>query len=101
MDADITERLHTISLTPPEDHSYVNWRVKAIDSDGNKTNHPHGDWYKTWSSCWYNDGTYGGVDATSDGCAVGEANAQVPGFLFCTSIIAIISSTVVQCRNRQ
>ena len=28
MDAEITERLHSISLSPPNDHSYVNWRVK-------------------------------------------------------------------------
>ena len=59
MNADIDQRLHSISLTPPNDHTYVNWRVKATDSEGNKTNYPQGDWFKTWSSCYYNEGVWG------------------------------------------
>ena len=99
MAAEIDERLHTISLTPPDDHSYVNWRVKSIDSNGNKTNHPHGDWYKTWSSCWYNDGEYGGVDSTSDGCLENESEKNISGFLFNTSIVALLSSTIIIYRK--
>lgn len=75
----LEERLHTIAVTPNEDHTYVNWRVKAVYEDGNSTNFPQGSWYTTWSSCWQNDGAYGGVDANkaNDGCAQGE---DTPGF---------------------
>ena len=47
--------------------------------DGNSTNFPQGSWYTTWSSCWQNDGAYGGIDANNagDGCAEGE---NTPGF---------------------
>ena len=90
MDADITERLHSVSLSPPGDHSYVNWRVKATDANGNNTNHPHGDWFTTWSSCWYTEGTWGGADSLSDGgCA--DNSEETPGF---TAIIAVAATTI-------
>ena len=75
----IEDRLHSIEITPKSDHTYVNWRVKAIYEDGNTTNFPQGSWYTTWSSCWQNDGAYGGVDANpaKDGCAESEDS---PGF---------------------
>jgi hypothetical protein len=79
MTAEMDERVHTISLTPKDDHTYVNWRVKALYEDGNSTNFPQGSWYTTWSSCWQNNGEYGGTDANSakDGCVESE---ETPGF---------------------
>lgn len=85
MNADIDQRLHSISLTPPNDHTYVNWRVKATDSEGNKTNYPQGDWFKTWSSCYYNEGVWGGTDSLDDGCS--SDGETTPGI----SIIATIA----------
>ena len=61
---------YTTDLTPPADHSYVNWRVKATYSDDSSENFPQNDWYKTWSTCYYDDGSYGGVHADGDGCNV-------------------------------
>ena len=87
MDAEIDGALHTVSVTPPSDHTYVNWRVKAIYENGNSTNYPNGDWYKTWSSCWYNDGTFGGIDSETDGC-IGEEEST-PGFGILVSASAI------------
>ena len=87
MEAEINERVHSISITPPSDHTYVNWRVKATDAEGNNTNYPHGDWFKTWSSCWYNDGNWGGVNALEDGCDVDEE--ETPGFTALSSIAAL------------
>ena len=87
MEAKINDRVHSISITPPSDHTYVNWRVKATDAEGNNTNYPHGDWFKTWSSCWYNDGNWGGVNALEDGCDVDEE--ETPGFTALTSIAAL------------
>tara|TARA_B100001564_G_scaffold327285_1_gene310173 strand:+ start:1325 stop:1885 length:561 start_codon:yes stop_codon:yes gene_type:complete len=86
MDAEVNGAQHTISVTPPSDHTYVNWRVKAIYEDGNTTNFPTGDWYKTWSSCWNNDGTFGGVDSDGDGCIDDE---NTPGFGMLISVSAI------------
>ncbi len=87
MEAAVNDRVHSISITPPSDHTYVNWRVKATDSEGNNTNYPHGDWFKTWSSCWYNDGNWGGVNALDDGCDVNEEDT--PGFTAVASIAAL------------
>ena len=78
MNAEIDGPNQTIKLTPPSDHTYVNWRVKAIYEDGNSTNYPTGDWYKTWSSCWFDDGSYGGIDSNSDGC--NSDDDSLPGF---------------------
>lgn len=62
--------VYAMSLTPPDDHSYVNWRVKATYADDTTENFPDADWYKTWSTCYYDDGGYGGVHAEGDGCNV-------------------------------
>ena len=98
MSPDITERVHTISLTPNEDHTYVNWRVKATYEDGNKTNFPQGSWYKTWSSCWQNNGEYGGVDANAalDGCAESEST---PGFAAVLTLAGLVAAAAVTRRD--
>jgi len=58
-------RTFTSSVTTIEDHTYVNWRVKATYSNDNDTTEmfPSSGFYKTWSDCWLNDGEWGG-----DGC---------------------------------
>lgn len=71
---------YTTDLTPPEDHSYVNWRVKATYSDDSTENFPQNDWYKTWSTCYYDDGSYGGVHSDGDGCNV-PSSGEGTGFL--------------------
>lgn len=80
MDAEKEGNTYSISVTPPSDHTYVNWRVKAIYSDGNTTNFPQGDWYKTWSSCYYQqDSGWGGEDYQDGECRTGE-DVGLPGF---------------------
>jgi hypothetical protein len=80
MDAEKEGNTYSISVTPPSDHTYVNWRVKAIYNDGNTTNFPQGDWYKTWSSCYYQqDSGWGGEDYQDGECSTGE-DVGLPGF---------------------
>lgn len=72
---------YSMELKPPADHSYVNWRVKATYSDDSSENFPQGDWYKTWSTCYFDDGSYGGIHADGDGCDVPAAGEETEGFL--------------------
>ena len=95
MDAELNDKTYTISVTPPSDHTYVNWRVKAIYSDGNTTNFPQGDWYKTWSSCYFQqDSGWGGEDYQDGGCNT-SSEESLPGFglLLTGSSIAIAAFT--------
>ena len=88
-EAKVSERTYAISLSPPSDHTYVNWRVKAVYSDENSTNFPQGDWYKTWSSCHYvQDTGWGGDDYTSDGCAT-DSEETLPGFAAVVTLTSI------------
>jgi len=64
------EGTYSLSLTPPGDHSYVNWRVKATYADDSTDIFPDGDWYKTWSTCYFTDGEYGGIHASGNGCEI-------------------------------
>ena len=81
MEATVDEKTQSVSLTPPSDHTYVNWRVKAIYSDDNYTLYPNGDWYKTWSSCYYQqDSGWGGVDYKDGECDTNSESESVPGF---------------------
>ena len=59
------DRTFTAAVTTIEDHTYVNWRVKATYTEDNDTTEmfPSSGFYKTWSDCWLNDGEWGG-----DGC---------------------------------
>ena len=97
MDATIEGQEHTISLTPPSDHTYVNWRVKAIYEDGNSTNFPFGDWYKTWSSCWNQDGVYGGIDSSENGC--NSDDESIPGFEIFIAIASIVFAVGFSRKN--
>ena len=64
------EGTYSLSLTPPGDPSYVNWRVKATYADDSTDVFPDGDWYKTWSTCYFTDGDYGGIHASGNGCEI-------------------------------
>jgi len=80
----------------------VNWRVKATYADDSTENFPQGDWYKTWSSCYYSDGSYGGVHADGDGCNVpssGESEGflSAPGLML--TVAALTGAAVVAARK--
>ena len=95
------DRTYAMELTPPSDHSYVNWRVKATYADDSTETFPTGDWYKTWSSCYYNDGTYEGVHADGDGCdipASGESEGLLP-FLGIGVVVVTLGLAVVVKRR--
>ena len=98
MNADINQRLHSISLTPPNDHTYVNWRVKATDSEGNKTNYPQGDWFKTWSSCYYNEGVWGGTDSLDDGCS--SDGETTPGISIIATVAMVFIAGLIITRQK-
>jgi len=91
LDGDTTDGVYSVSLKPPTDHTYVNWRVKAMYDDGSNDVFPYGDWYKTWSTCWYNDGEYGGIHSTNEGCDVPAALEDEESLLPYVSTIAVIS----------
>ena len=85
---------HTTSLTPPDDHSYVNWRVKAMYEDDSTESFPFGSWYTIWSSCYYDNGSYYGPDAIGDGCDV-----DTPGFTLIPALVAIGLAIAVARRD--
>ncbi len=85
---------HTTTVTPPEDHSYVNWRVKAMYEDDTTDYFPYGAWYTVWSSCYYDDGDYHGPDAKDGGCDV-----DTPGFTLIPAIAAIGLAIAVARRD--
>jgi hypothetical protein len=95
------DKTYAVELTPPSDHSYVNWRVKATYTDDTTETFPSGDWYKTWSSCYYNEGTYEGVHASGDGCDV-PASGESEGFLpfLGVGIVVVSLGLAVAVRRR-
>jgi len=97
---------YAVSLTPPSDHTYVNWRVKATYGEDNSENFPQGDWYTTWSTCYYDDGSYGGVHAEDDGCNVpgsgsGETESAMPHPGVIGASIALIAAAIGRQRRLQ
>ena len=97
-DAEVSERVYSVSLTPPSDHTYVNWRVKAIYDDDSSTNFPQGDWYKTWSSCHYQqDSGWGGADYQNGACATGS-DETIPGF---GAVLAVASVSLAVAFTRR
>jgi len=99
MEASIDNKIHSISVTPPSDHTYVNWRVKAIYSDDSYTNYPNGDWYKTWSSCYFQQDTgWDGIDYKDGACDVGSDEAM-PGFGFALATTSLVMATVLIRRD--
>ncbi|MCH1460814.1 MAG: hypothetical protein L7U25_00470 [Candidatus Poseidonia sp.] len=96
-DVTVDGATHTTSLTPPNDHSYVNWRVKAMYEDDSTEYFPYGSCYTIWSSCYYDDGSYYGPDADGDGCAGEEEDA--PGFTLLPALAAIGLAIAIARRN--
>jgi len=97
---------YTVALTPPSDHTYVNWRVKATYDEDNSENFPQGDWYKTWSTCYYDDGSYGGVHAEGDGCNVpgsgsGETESALPHIGAIGASLAMMAAAAGRQRRPQ
>jgi hypothetical protein len=96
--------VYTMSLKPPEDHSYVNWRVKATYDDDSKENFPDADWYKTWSTCYYQEGGYGGVHADGDGCDVPAAGGEEEALPALGAVVAVgavgVAAAAVVIRRR-
>lgn len=100
MEATIDDKMQYISLTPPSDHTYVNWRVKAIYSDETYTNYPSGDWYKTWSSCYFQqDSGWGGVDYKDGACDVDTESESIPGFGMLLASTSVIMAAAITARD--
>ena len=100
MEANVDEKMQSVSLTPPSDHTYVNWRVKAIYSDDNYTIYPSGDWYKTWSSCYYQqDSGWGGEDYKDGGCDTGAESESIPGFSLLLASSSILMAAAIIRRD--
>lgn len=95
MESTAEDGTYSASISPPEDHSYVNWRVKATYEDESTENFPQGDWYKTWSTCYFEDGSYGGIHADGDGCNVPSSGEEGEGLL--PSIGIGVVMTVLVC----
>ena len=93
---------YAVSLTPPSDHTYVNWRVKATYDEDNSENFPQGDWYTTWSTCYYDDGSYGGVHAEGDGCNVpGSGSGETESALASIGVIGVSIALTAAAVGRQ
>lgn len=86
--------IYSTSLTPPEDHTYVNFRITLIDEDGNEEHFPSSSWYTTWSTCYYDDGKWGGVDAGEDGC-----EKDSPGFGLAVVVSGIAMAAIISSRR--
>ena len=95
MESTAEDGTYSASISPPEDHSYVNWRVKATYEDESTENFPQGDWYKAWSTCYFEDGSYGGIHADGDGCNVPSSGEEGEGLL--PSIGIGVVMTVLVC----
>ena len=82
-------KIFTSSVTTMEDHSYVNWRVKATYADDNNTTEmfPNKGFFKTWSDCWYNDGEWGGDNCPSEKSSDNESFLPTLGILATTSAV--------------
>ena len=82
----------TTSMTPVEEHSYVNYRITLDHNDGNSTSYPESGWGgKVWSDCWASGGESGG-----EGC---EDGGILPGFTMLASVAMIGLVAIVTRRN--
>ena len=84
------DRTFTSAVTTIEDHTYVNWRVKATYSEDNDTTEmfPSSGFYKTWSDCWLNDGEWGG-DGCSEKASDDSDDMSALGIMATAGVIAI------------
>ena len=70
----------TSAVTTIEDHSYVNWRVKATYAEDNDSTEmfPSSGFYKTWSDCWFNDGEWGGDNCPKESSGHDDDDSFLP-----------------------
>lgn len=87
------------NVTTIDDHTYVNWRVKANYTDDNNTKEsfPPSGFYKTWSDCWFFENEWGG-----DGCVIPvkttQNNDSLPAI---TGLITLSVITIAAIIRRQ
>jgi len=82
------------TMTPVEDHSYVNYRITLEYADGNSSVYPEAGWGgKVWSDCWVAGNTSGG-SACEDG-------GGLPGFtmLATVSVLGMMAIAVRRMDN--
>ena len=99
MEADVEDGTYSTSVSPPSDHSYVNWRVKAMYEDDTTEYFPQGAWYTVWSSCYQDGGVYYGVDADGESCAEEEDEGFLPGFTLIPALTAVGLAIAVARRD--
>ena len=82
-------RTFTSAVTTIEDHTYVNWRIKATYTADNDSTEmfPSSGFYKTWSDCWLNDGEWGG-----DGCP-GVSEVPAIGIVSVVGVLTLAAVT--------
>lgn len=90
----VLDGVFSASVTPPSDHTYVNFRVTLNYEDGSDENFPNANWYTTWSTCYYDSGEWGGVDSSENGC--GEDS---PGFGIIAAISGISMAAIISSRR--
>lgn len=70
------------TMTPVEDHSYVNYRITLEYADGNSSVYPESGWGgKVWSDCWVEGDTSGGLACDDSG--------GLPGFTILATVSAL------------
>ena len=82
------------SMTPIEDHSYVNYRISLEYADGNSSVYPEAGWGgKVWSDCWVAGEESGGTDCDGSG--------GLPGFtmLATVSVLGMMAIAVRRMDN--
>jgi len=81
------------TMTPVDDHSYVNYRITLEYTDGNTTTYPESGWGgKVWSDCWV-----AGEESGGDACDSGG----LPGFtmLATVSVLGMMAIAVRRLNN--
>jgi len=82
------------TMTPIEDHSYVNYRISLEYADGNSSVYPEVGWGgKVWSDCWVAGEESGGTDCDGSG--------GLPGFtmLATVSVLGMMAIAVRRMDN--
>lgn len=87
----------TSAVTTIEDHSYVNWRVKATYADDNDSTEmfPSSGFYKTWSDCWFNDGEWGGDNCPKESSGDDDDDSFLPaiGVVVTAGVVMLAAAT--------
>lgn len=82
------------TMTPFEDHSYVNYRITLEYADGNSSIYPDAGWGgKVWSDCW--------IDGEDSGGTACDDSGGLPGFtmLATVSVLGMMAIAVRRMDN--